>query len=58
MAKTKEQIDIAKTTVDLLEDYIELAKTEKKLKIQTNIKALQARITETVDAIVENVKEL
>lgn len=56
--KTSEQVEIAKQTIDLLQDYVELAKTESKLKDKGNKLALQKQIDVTNETIFANVKEL
>lgn len=48
--KTKEQIETANSTIQLLQDYVELAKVEKKLKIQTHKDTTSEMLTNiTVD---------
>lgn len=47
--KTKEQIELAQTLIENLQDYVELAKVQKKLKTQSVAKQL-----ETVTEFVQN----
>ena len=56
--KTQEQIKIAQQTIKLLQDYVELSKTESKLNAPDNKKALQQQITITNETIFVNIKEL
>lgn len=56
--KSPEQIKVAQQTIKLLQDYIELSKTESKLNAQDNKKALQQQIDATNETIFVNIKEL
>lgn len=56
--KTPEQIKVAQQTIKLLQDYVELSKTESKLNDPDNKKALQNQIDTTNETIFVNVKEL
>lgn len=56
--KTQEQIAIAQKTIKLLQDYIELSKTESKLNDPDNKKALQNQIDVTNETLFVNIKEL
>lgn len=56
--KTQEQIAVAQKTIKLLQDYVELSKTEGKLNDPDNKKALQQQIDITNETIFVNVKEL
>lgn len=58
MEKSKEQIELAQSTIALLQDYVELAKTEKKLKDKSNKETTSLAIQETLDKVIANVKEL
>jgi hypothetical protein len=58
MEKSKEQIELAQSTIALLQDYVELAKTEKKLKDKSNKETTNLAIQETLDKVIANVKEL
>ena len=58
MEKSKEQIELAQNTIALLQDYVELAKTEKKLKDKSNKETANLAIQETLDKVIANVKEL
>ena len=56
--KTTEQVETAKNTIDLLQDYIELSKVEAKLKDATNKSETRKLIDATNETIFANVKEL
>lgn len=56
--KSPEQIKVAQQTIKLLQDYVELSKTESKLNAQDNKKALQQQIDATNETIFVNIKEL
>lgn len=56
--KTTEQVETAKNTIDLLQDYIELSKVEAKLKDTTNKSETRKLIDTTNETIFANVKEL
>lgn len=56
--KTTEQVETAKNTIDLLQDYIELSKVEAKLKNTTNKSETRKLIDTTNETIFANVKEL
>lgn len=56
--KTTEQVETAKNTIDLLQDYIELSKVEAKLKDTTNKSETRKLIDATNETIFANVKEL
>ena len=56
--KTTEQVETAKNTIDLLQDYIELSKVEAKLKDTTNKSGTRKLIDTTNETIFANVKEL
>ena len=52
--KTNKQIETAQELVKGLQDYIELAKTEKKLKLETN----KEDINKIIEALVDGAKAL
>lgn len=52
--KSKEQIELAQTLIANLQDYVELAKVQKKLKTQSVDKQLDA----VTDFVQNNVEEL
>ena len=52
--KSKEQIELAQTLIANLQDYVELAKVQKKLKTQSVDKQLEA----VTDFVQNNVEEL
>lgn len=52
--KTKEQIELAQTLIENLQDYVELAKVQKKLKVESVDTQLQ-NVTEFVQ---NNTEEL
>lgn len=56
--KTEEQIKVAQEIIKSLQDYIELAKVEKKLKQQENIIFIQKQIEVINETVSENVNEL
>lgn len=56
--KTKEQIELAEQTIELLKDYIELAKVEKKLKDKDIIEQTSKVIEKAVGNLKANVNEL
>ena len=56
--KTTKQVETAKNTIDLLQDYIELSKVEAKLKDATNKSETRKLIDATNETIFANVKEL
>lgn len=51
--KTKEQIEQAQDIVRNLQDYVELAKTEKKMKVKES----QASISNLLDKVTKYVKD-
>lgn len=51
--KTKEQIEQAQDIVRNLQDYVELAKTEKKMKVKDN----QNQINDLLDKVTKYVKD-
>lgn len=56
--KTKEQIELAEQTIELLKDYIELAKVEKKLKDKDNKKVIAQQIEVINETLLVQIKEL
>lgn len=58
MEKSKEQIELAQKTAMDLQDYIELAKTQKKLKDKNRAKNVEEIIDETTQTIKNNVENL
>lgn len=52
--KTNKQIETAQELIKGLQDYIELAKTEKKLKLETN----KEDINKVIEALVDGAKAL
>ena len=52
--KTNKQIETAQELIKGLQDYIELAKTEKKLKLETN----KEDINKMIEALVDGAKAL
>ena len=52
--KSKQQIELAQTLIANLQDYVELAKVQKKLKTQSVAKQLEA----VTDFVQNNVEEL
>lgn len=56
--KSPEQIKVAQQTIKLLQDYVELSKTESKLNDPDNKKVLQQQIDITNETIFVNIKEL
>ena len=56
--KTKEQIETAQKTIALLQDYVELAKVQKKLKDAQSVKVVGDQIYVLNETIFVNIKEL
>lgn len=56
--KTKEQIETAQKTIALLQDYVELAKVQKKLKDAQSIEVVGKQIYTLNETIFVNIKEL
>ena len=56
--KTNEQIKEAQGIIKNLQDYVELAKVEKKLKLEENIEMIKDRIEGIVAVVVNDVSEL
>lgn len=51
--KSKEQIEKAQELIKNLQDYVELAKTEKKMKVKDN----QNQISDLLDKVTKYVKD-
>lgn len=56
--KTKEQIELAQDIILGLQDYVELAKVEKKLKIEANKEHTSRMLDNIVDLAQANISEL
>ena len=56
--KTKEQIELAQDLIKDLQDYTELAKVEKKLKLDKNKESTNRLIADLVEEINNSVGEL
>ena len=56
--KTKEQIELAQDIILGLQDYVELAKVEKKLKIEAHKQQTSKLIETIVDVSRVNINEL
>ena len=56
--KTKEQIELAQDLIKDLQDYVELAKVEKKLKLDKNKESTGRLIADLVEEINDSVGEL
>lgn len=56
--KTKEQIELAQDLIKDLQDYTELAKVEKKLKLDKNKESTNRLIADLVEEINDSVGEL
>lgn len=56
--KTKEQIELAQDLIKDLQDYTELAKVEKKLKLDKNKESTGRLIADLVEEINDSVGEL
>lgn len=56
--KAKEQIELAQDLIQGLQDYVELAKVEKKLKIKANKDNTAKMIECIVDVAKSNINEL
>ena len=55
--KTKEQITTANETIKNLQDYVELAKTEKKLKISVNKEIINGQLQD-ITKIIQDLTKL
>lgn len=56
--KTTEQIKQAQETIKLLQDYVELARCQKKLRVNDNIETVDKQIDKTTKAVKSNVEAL
>lgn len=56
--KSKEQIEQAQELIKNLQDYVELAKTEKKMKVKDNQNSISNLIDKTTKYLKENVEVL
>lgn len=56
--KTKEQIELAQHLVTQLQDYVELAKVEKKIKNEENSKPICSQLENITLNVFENVEKL
>lgn len=56
--KTKEQIEMARDLIYGLQDYVELAKVEKKLKIKADRQNVSEMIRNITDVAKSNINEL
>lgn len=56
--KSKEQIELAEDIIAGLQDYVELAKVEKKLKIEANKQQTSKLIEVVVEVTKANIQEL
>lgn len=56
--KTKEQIELAQHLINQLQDYIELAKVEKKIKNEENSKPISSQLENITLNVFENVEKL
>ncbi len=56
--KSKEQIEQAQELIKNLQDYVELAKTEKKMKIKDNQNSISNLIDKTTKYVKDNVEVL
>ena len=56
--KTKEQIELAQEVIILLQDYVELAKTERKVKKVESKEVVQEQIERLTNETKHLVKEL
>lgn len=56
--KSKEQIKLAEDIIAGLQDYVELAKVEKKLKIEANKQQTSKLIEVVVEVTKANIQEL
>lgn len=52
--KTKEQIELAQTIIANLQDYVELAKVQKKLKVEN----VEQQLDDVTEFVANNVEKL
>lgn len=56
--KTKSQIQIAQETIKGLQDYVELARCQKKLRLYDDVEYVDKQIAKLVEVVKKNVEEL
>lgn len=56
--KNQEQIKLAQETIRELQDYVELARCEKKLKLNDNVETIGKQISKVVSMVKNNVEDI